>query len=120
MNGAELIGLQKSPYWFSPEGMHLDCGAFVTLLEYASGKTAKIMGKPSELFFQIALDALQLPPSDVIVVGDDITSDIVGAEKMKMSSLLVRTGKFTPSQLENPIAKPTWVCDTISDLTQLF
>ena len=120
MNGAELIGLQKSPYWFSPEGMHLDCGAFVTLLEYASGKTARIMGKPSELFFQIALDALQLPPSDVIVVGDDITSDIVGAEKMKMGSLLVKTGKFTPSQLENPIAKPTWVCDTISDLTQLF
>ena len=100
--------------------MLLDCGAFVTLLEYASGKTAKIMGKPSELFFQIALDALQLPPSDVVVVGDDITSDIVGAQKMNMSSLLVKTGKFKPGQLENPVAKPTWICDTVSDLLHLF
>ena len=120
MGGAELIGLQKSPYWFSAEGIFLDCGAFVTLLEYASNKTAKIMGKPSELFFKIALDNLQLPPSEVIVVGDDITSDIVGAQRMKMRSTLVRTGKFNPAQLENPVAKPTWVVDGVSNLLQLF
>ena len=120
MNGAQLIGLQKSPYWFSPEGMLLDCGAFVALLEYAASQTAKIMGKPSELFFKIALDDLQLDPSDVIVVGDDITSDIVGAQQMAMKSLLVRTGKFKPAQLENPIAEPTWICNSVSELCELF
>ena len=51
MDGAELIALQKSPYWVSAEGVLLDCGAFVALLEHASNKTAKVMGKPSELFF---------------------------------------------------------------------
>ena len=120
MDGAELIGLQKSLYWFSSEGIFLDCGVFVTLLETAAGKTAKIMGKPSETFFEIALDTLQLSPSDVIVVGDDITSDIVGAQRMKMRSIFVKTGKFEPSQLENPIAKPTWVLDSVSELPQLF
>ena len=120
MDGAELIALQKGLYWFSEEGMFLDCGAFVTLLETASGKTAKIMGKPSETFFKIALDSLQLSASDVIVVGDDITSDILGAETMKMRSILVKTGKFKPNQLENPIAKPTWVLESISALPDLF
>lgn len=52
MDGAELIALQKGLYWFSSEGMFLDCGAFVTLLETASDKTAKVMGKPSETFFR--------------------------------------------------------------------
>ncbi len=120
MDGAELIALQKGLYWFSSEGVFLDCGAFVTLLEAAAGKTAKVMGKPSETFFKIALESLQLSPSEGIVIGDDITSDIVGAERMKMRSILVRTGKFKPSQLENPVAKPTWVLEDVSRLTQLF
>ena len=120
MNGAELLALQKSPYWVSPEGILLDCGAFVTLLEYASNKTAKIIGKPSELFFNIALDSLQLSPSDVIMVGDDITTDILGAEKVGMRSVLVRTGKFQPNQLECPAATPTWILDSDSELLQMF
>ena len=94
MDGSELIALQKGLYWFSSEGIFLDCGAFVTLLETAAGKTAKIMGKPSETFFEIALDSLQLSPSEAIVVGDDITSDILGAQTMEMRSILVKTGKF--------------------------
>lgn len=120
MDGAELIALQKGLYWFSSEGMFLDCGAFVTLLEAATGKTAKVMGKPSETFFTIALESLQLSLSEVVVVGDDMTSDIVGAERMKMQSILVKTGKFKPDQLKNPVAKPTWVLDCVSELRQLF
>lgn len=120
MGGAELIALQKSPYWISPEGMFLDCGAFAALLEYASNKTAALMGKPSELFFKIALDDLQLSPSEVVVVGDDIATDILGAERMGLRSVLVRTGKFQPNQVENPTAKPTWEVDSISSLLQMF
>ena len=120
MDGSELIALQKGLYWFSSEGIFLDCGAFVTLLETAAGKTAKIMGKPSETFFEIALDSLQLSPSEAIVVGDDITSDILGAQTMEMRSILVKTGKFKPSQLENPVAEPTWMLENISELPQLF
>ncbi len=120
MNGTELIALQKNLYWFSAEGMFLDCGAFVTLLEAAAGTTAKIMGKPSETFFKIALESLQCSPNEAIVVGDDITSDIRGAENTKLRSVLVKTGKFKPDQLENPVAKPTWVLDSISELRRLF
>ena len=120
MNGAELIALQKNLYWFSAEGMFLDCGAFVTLLEAAAGTTATVMDKPSETFFKIALESLQRSPSEVIVVGDDITSDIVGAQTMEMRSILVKTGKFKPNQLENPVAKPTWVLENVSVLVQFF
>ena len=120
MNGAELIALQKNLYWFSAEGMFLDCGAFVTLLETAAGKTATVMGKPSETFFTIALESLQRSPSEAVIIGDDITSDIVGAENMKMRSILVKTGKFKPNQLENPVAKPTWVLNSIAELPNMF
>ncbi|MDE0467120.1 MAG: TIGR01458 family HAD-type hydrolase [Candidatus Poribacteria bacterium] len=120
MNGAELIALQKNLYWFSAEGMFLDCGAFVTLLEAAADKTATVMGKPSETFFKIALESLQLSASEAVVVGDDITSDIVGAQTTGMRSILVKTGKFKPSQLENPVVKPTWVLNSIAELPNMF
>ena len=120
IDGAALIALQKGLYWFSPEGIRLDCGAFVTLLEAAAGKTATLMGKPSEMFFKTVLNHLQLAPQEVVVVGDDITSDIVGAERMKLRSILVKTGKFEPEQLDNPVAKPTWVLESVSTLAQLF
>ena len=120
MNGSELIALQKGLYWFSPEGIRLDCGAFVTLLEVAAGKIATIMGKPSETFFKTVLGNLHLAPRDVIVVGDDITTDIVGAERMEMRSVLVKTGKFKPDHLENSVAKPTWMLESISELPRLF
>lgn len=120
MNGAELIALQKNLYWFSSKGMFLDCGAFVTLLEAATGKTAKVMGKPSETLFKIALESLQCSPSEAVVIGDDITSDIVGAQGTGMRSILVKTGKFKPNQLENPVAKPTWVINSVAELTNMF
>ena len=120
IDGAALIALQKNLYWFSSEGMFLDCGAFVTLLEAAAGKTATVMGKPSETFFNIALESLQRSPSEAIVVGDDITSDISGAQALGMQSILVKTGKFKPSQLENPVAKPTWVLNSIAELPNMF
>ncbi|MCY3743659.1 MAG: TIGR01458 family HAD-type hydrolase [Candidatus Poribacteria bacterium] len=120
MNGAELIALQKNLYWFSADGMFLDCGAFVTLLEAAASKTATVMGKPSETFFKIALESLQLSPSEAVVIGDDITSDIVGAQGMGMQNILVKTGKFKSSQLENPVAEPTWVLNSIAELPNMF
>ena len=120
MNGAELIALQKNLYWFSDDGMLLDCGAFVALLESAAGKTATVMGKPNEMFFTIALDSLQLSPSEVIVVGDDITSDIIGAENAGIRSILVKTGKFKPNQLGNPVAKPTCILNSIAELPSMF
>ena len=78
------------------------------------------MGKPSETFFKIALESLQVSPNEAVVVGDDITSDMLGAERMEMRSILVKTGKFKPDQLENPVAKPTWVLDSVAELPKMF
>ena len=78
------------------------------------------MGKPSELFFRTALADLRLSASEVVVVGDDIATDIFGAQNMGMRSVLVKTGNFRPGQLESPVAKPTWVVASVPELAALF
>lgn len=119
-NGAELIALQKGMYWFAPDGVYLDCGAFVTLLEAASGKTAEVMGKPSGTFFNLALESLQIDRRAAVVVGDDLLTDIAGAAEADMRSVLVKTGKFKAGQLEDAPAAPTWTVESVSQLPDLF
>ena len=56
MDGAQLIALSADRYWRKPDGLVLDCGPFVKALEYASGKTAAVCGKPSRSSIARRLD----------------------------------------------------------------
>lgn len=93
MDGARLLALQRGRWWLAPDGPSLDTGAFVALLEYASGQTARSFGKPSADFFQMALTDIGCTAQEVLVVGDDPDADVAGAQAVGARSLLVRTGK---------------------------
>ena len=53
MEGGELIALQKNRFWLTPDGLSLDAGPFVAAIEYASGRDAVVVGKPSASFFEL-------------------------------------------------------------------
>ena len=53
--GAGIIALEKDRYWMGSDGLMLSAGPFVRGIEYATGKTATLMGKPSPDFFGMAL-----------------------------------------------------------------
>ena len=59
MSGAEIIAMQKGRYSVGADGYHIDTGAFVKLLEYATGKEAIVLGKPSREFFGLALGVVR-------------------------------------------------------------
>lgn len=94
VDGAVLIALHHNRYWQAEDGLRLDIGAFVAALEYAANTEAVIMGKPSAAFFATALDGIGLPAGEVAMVGDDIESDIGGAQAVGIHGILVRTGKY--------------------------
>ena len=70
MNGAELVAIHKSRYYSRGDGLALGPGPFVSALEYASGKTAAVVGKPEAAFFSSALDGFACAPHEVIMIGD--------------------------------------------------
>ena len=85
----------------------LDSGAFVAGLEYAAGVEAVVLGKPSPVYFEAALAALEAEPKLTWIVGDDIEADIVGGQRFGLRTALVRTGKFRPDDLERQGSRPT-------------
>lgn len=117
LNGAKLIALHKKRVWRTEEGLFLDAGPFVVALEYATGQSATVVGKPSASYYQMVLDNLDLPPSRVAMIGDDIEIDIRGAQNMGMKGWLVKTGRFQRSDLGRAIW-PDLILDDFASILQ--
>jgi ribonucleotide monophosphatase NagD (HAD superfamily) len=90
------------------------------MLEFASNKKGQIIGKPSPHFFSLALNDLALPPEKVAMVGDDIESDIAGAKRVGVRGILVKTGKYLPSDLERVDIHPWKTVESIADLPEIL
>jgi HAD superfamily hydrolase (TIGR01458 family) len=114
--GAELYCLHKNRWWQTAEGARLDAGAFVAGLEYAADIEATVLGKPSNAYFAAALDALNAEAGLTWMVGDDLETDIVGAHKHGMKTLLVRTGKFRPDDVDRSQVQPDGIVSSIAQL----
>jgi len=83
--------------------LYLDPGPYVKALEYATGKEALILGKPSRDFFLSAVSDMGILPSEAAVIGDDIETDVRGGMEAGLKGILVKTGKFRRSDLEKNI-----------------
>lgn len=120
MNGAKVLALHKNRFWQKPDGLHLDIGPFVVAIEYATGQAATILGKPSADFFLGICESLGSSPKESLMIGDDVESDIGGAQKAGLKSALVQTGKyreeFAKQMMKDHAIKPTVILPSIADL----
>ncbi len=116
MDGAELIALHKGRFWQTEEGLQVDIGAFVAGIEYVTGVTATVIGKPSPAFFDTALQALQCTAEQVLMIGDDIESDVGGAQRCGIRGALVKTGKYRQAQADASAVTPDLLLDSFADL----
>ncbi len=120
MGGAELVALHRGRYHQAADGLALDIGAYVAGLEYVTGQTATVCGKPSPAFFQAALDDLGLPAEQVAIVGDDIESDVGGGQACGLHGVLVRTGKYRKELADRSRVRPDTVAADITEVAGLI
>lgn len=114
--GAELIALHKNKFWQLKDDLHVDIGLFVTGLEYVTGKAAKVMGKPSASFFQQVLESANCAAHQAMLIGDDIDSDIAGAQAVGIVAALVKTGKYRQLYTEGSNIKPDAILESVAAL----
>lgn len=109
-----FVALGMTRYWRNQNKLQLDVGPFISSLEYATGRTAIVTGKPAIAFYQAAINRLT-GSNKIVMIGDDIRGDIEAAQKCGLKAVLVRTGKFSQSDLELGV-EPDAVLDSIADL----
>ncbi|GAA3117058.1 HAD-IIA family hydrolase [Streptomyces rectiviolaceus] len=118
--GARLVAMHRNLYWRTADGLDLDTGAFLPGLERAARVEAEVTGKPAEAFFATALAHLGADPSATLMVGDDIESDVVAAQRCGITGVLVRTGKYLPETHRAATGKPNHVLDSFAALPGLL
>jgi HAD superfamily hydrolase (TIGR01458 family) len=116
LSGGELLALEKDRFWKGDEGLMLSAGPFVAALEFASGKTSRLVGKPAKEFFLQAVRELRLDPGAVAMIGDDISSDILGAQSCGMRGILVKTGKYREDEVGRSTVQPDLIIDSLAAL----
>lgn len=120
--GVPLIALGMTRYFAAADGLQLDVGPFVKALEYATGRSALVMGKPDKTVFELALADMGVAAADAAMLGDDRFSDVLAAQALGITGVLVRTGKYQPADdaPDSQGRKPDYVIDSVAALPALL
>jgi HAD superfamily hydrolase (TIGR01458 family) len=130
--GADLLAMHRNPWWLTPKGPTIDAGGFVVGLEFATGRRARVLGKPSPVVFRQAVAGLaadlgeRLPRSAFAMVGDDLRADVAAAQRVGLRGILVLSGKTTRAEADQASASaasargrgrgPDGIADTLADV----
>jgi len=114
--GLPFIFTNPDPTYPTPEGIVPGAGTILAALETASGVKAKLAGKPLPFLFEVALDRMELQPGESMVVGDRLSTDILGGYNAGCKTVFVLTGVNTRDDLEGWEPKPDIVVENVQDI----
>src|SRR3954471_14443478 len=92
LGGAKLIATNLDPNCPTQNGTRPGCGAFVALLETATGVKAFSVGKPSPVMMRAARKELGLTTDQTTMIGDTMETDILGGVQIGFHTVLVLSG----------------------------
>src|SRR3972149_5599900 len=119
-NGSVLIGRYGGAVYMSDHGPALSAGPIIKALEYGSGKRAIMIGKPSPRMFHLALQRAGEKPKRAVMVGDQLETDMLGARRAGVHTILVLTGVETREAVARSKVKPEMVLESVDRLIDLF
>ena len=118
--GAALVGVYGGAVYMGARGPALSAGPIVKTLEFASGKRAVLIGKPSPRMFRLALHLAHEEASRAVMVGDQIETDVLGARRAGVHTILVLTGVESRETVAHSKVKPDAVIENVDALAQLL
>ena len=93
-----------------------DCGSVCDMIYNAAGKRPFVIGKPSPLMIQLAMEKAGCTPLETAVMGDRIYTDIKSGLNAGALSVLVMSGETTPEILANSEDKPDIVLENAGEM----
>ena len=117
--GVPVVAMHRSTAWTTTDGLRVDTGMYLIGMEETSGRKATAVGKPAPEGFLAAASRLGVDPDEMYMVGDDLNNDVLAAQVVGMTGVLVRTGKFRQDTLDRWAAdefamQPNHVIDSVA------
>jgi 4-nitrophenyl phosphatase len=118
--GVPFIGTNPDKTYPTPDGLSPGAGTVLAAIEAASGQQPQIMGKPRKGLFQSAFRKLGCDPGAVLMVGDRLETDILGAHRAGCLTALVLSGVSTAEDAENFDPSPDWIFPDITSVVEFL
>lgn len=116
INGAKLIGTNHDRILAQANGYHVGNGAIVTMFEYASSQESPKIGKPHAPILEAALAYCGKNKNEIIIVGDNLETDIALGVAHGVESIMVLGGVHTVNDIDRLQIQPDRVIERLSDL----
>lgn len=116
--GAGLPYIATNPDKVCPTetGYIPDCGSIVALLEEATGRRPRFIGKPNPEMARMGMDKLGAEPETTAMIGDRLYTDMQMAYDTGMASILVLSGETAAEDLEGVERRPDIVFESVREL----
>lgn len=118
--GVPFIATNADASFPSERGQLPGAGAVMALIEVASGVAPVVVGKPEPIIFQEALERLGADTTNTAMIGDRLETDIVGAQRAGLTSILVLSGVSTEADIETSGIKPDYVFADMNAVLEAF
>ncbi len=119
-HGAKLIATNLDPNCPTETGIRPGCGAYVALLETATGVKAFSVGKPSPIMMRAARKELSLSTEETIMIGDTMETDILGGVQLGFHTILVLSGGTKQDDLPRYAYRPEIVVESLAEYADML
>jgi HAD superfamily hydrolase (TIGR01450 family) len=121
LKGARFFATNADKACPMPGGGIPDAGATIAALEHITGRKLELLaGKPSNLIMQVALDRLQLPAAQCMMVGDRLETDMLMGQQSGMVTAVVLTGASKREDVARMDRPPDFVLENIGEIPPLL
>lgn len=112
-SGARFFGTNPDPTFPTERGQVPGNGAILAALRAASEVEPTVIGKPEPHLFQQALERMQVPASRALMLGDRLSTDILGAQRAGIRTGLLLTGVTSREQADASAIKPDYIFEDL-------
>jgi 4-nitrophenyl phosphatase len=120
-NGTDFYGTDPDTTIPVDDGLMPGSGAILAAMGAVAGREPDaILGKPSSVAAEAAIDRLDADPADVLVVGDRLDTDIALGERAGMETALVLTGITDEATVESATVEPDHVLESLAEVERLL
>ncbi len=95
-------------------------GSIVAAVMTASGRNPIVIGKPERHLMDMAIDKCHCLPSEALVIGDNLDTDIAAGIHAGIDTVLLLTGVSTEADVAQSPFKPTYIIKDFAELTSAF
>ena len=113
--GATFIGTNPDKNIPTERGLLPGAGSVIALVEASTQKKAIYIGKPEAIIMDKAVEILGMEKSDVLMVGDNYTTDILAGINNDIDSLLVLSGFTQKADVPTLPVPPTYLVDSLDE-----